>query len=120
MYEVEFYHDRNGKSDIVDYLDQLKVKGEKSKSDRINHDKILAYLQALKEYGTRIGQPAVKHIDGSLWELRPLANRIFFFYRKNNTFVMLHLYIKKSQKTPVGEINQARSKMKDYIERNGE
>lgn len=120
MYEVEFYRDKNGKSEIVEYLDKLKEKGETSKRDRVNRDKILAYIIALKQYGTRIGQPIVKHIDGSIWELRPLANRVFFFYWKDNRFVLLHHFIKKTQKTPPHEINQARKKMKDFIERNGE
>jgi len=120
MYEVEFYRDRNGKSEIVEYLDELKKKGETSKNERINRDKILAYMIALKQYGTRIGQPIVKHIDGSIWELRPLANRIFFFYWKENKFILLHHFIKKTRKTPPLEIEQARIKMKDFIERHGE
>ena len=28
MYEVEFYRNKNGKSEIVEYLDELKEKGE--------------------------------------------------------------------------------------------
>ena len=120
MYEVEFYRDQNGKSEIVEYLDELKEKGETSKSERVNRDKILAYIIALKQYGTRIGQPIVKHIDGSIWELRPHANRIFFFYWKDNKFVLLHHFIKKTRKTPQREIEQARTKMKDFIERHGE
>jgi phage-related protein len=84
MYEVKFYRDKNGKSEIVEYLDSLKEKGETSKTERVNRDKILAYIGALEKYGTRIGQPIVKHIDEGLWELRPLANRIFFFYWKDN------------------------------------
>lgn len=60
--------------------------------------KILAYLVALSQYGTRIGQPMVKHIEGDIWELRPLRNRIFFFYWKENKIILLHYYIKKSQK----------------------
>jgi phage-related protein len=119
MYEVEFYRDKNGKSEIVEYLDELKEKGETSKNERVNRDKILAYILVLKQYGTRVGQPIVKHIDGSLWELRPLANRIFFFYWKDNRFVLLHHFVKKSQKTPIREIEQARTKMKDFIERHG-
>ena len=119
MYEVEFYRDKNGNSEIVDYLDELKEKGETSKNERINRDKILAYMLALRQYGTRIGQPIVKHIDGSIWELRPLANRIFFFYWKDNKFVLLHHFIKKTQKTPPREIEAARAKMKDFIERQG-
>jgi len=120
MYEVEFYHDNKDKSEIIDYLDELRVKGETSKSERVNRDKILAYIVALKQYGTRIGQPVVKHIDGSIWELRPIANRIFFFYWRDNKFVLLHHFIKKTRKTPPREIEQARLKMKDYIERYGE
>ena len=120
MYEVKFYRDKSGKSEIVEYLDELKVKGETSKNERINRDKILAYIGALEQYGTRIGQPIVKHIDGSIWELRPLANRIFFFYWKDNKFVLLHHFIKKTQQTPLREIEAARVKLKDFIERHGE
>ena len=122
MYEVEFYYDKNGKSEIVEFLDALgeRADTDASKTDRINRNKILAYIITLKKYGTRIGQPTVKHIDGSIWELRPISNRILFFYWKDNKFVLLHHFIKKSKKTPPREIEQARSKMKDYIERNGE
>jgi len=120
MYEVEFYYDKNGKSEIVEYLDRLGERSETSKTDRINRNKILAYIISLQEYGTRIGQPTVKHIDGNLWELRPLDNRIFFFYWKDNKYVLLHHFIKKTNKTPPREIEQARSKMKDYLERYGE
>jgi phage-related protein len=117
---VEFYRNKSGKSDIVEYLDELKKKGETSKNERINRDKILAYIIALEQYGTRIGQPIVKHVDGSLWELRPLANRIFFFYWKDNKFVLLHHFIKKTRKTPPNEVDQARLKMKDFVERHGD
>ena len=120
MYEVEFYYDRNGNSEIVAYLDSLKEKSGTSKTDRINRDKILAYMIALGQHGTRIGQPTVKHIDGSMWELRPINNRIFFFYWKNNKFILLHHFVKKTRKTPPSEIEKARSKMKDFIERHGE
>jgi len=68
----------------------------------------------------RIGQPVVKHIDGSIWELRPINNRIFFFYWKDNKFVLLHHFIKKTNKTPQCEIDNARAKMKDFIEKQGE
>ena len=120
MYEVKFYRDKNGQSEIIEYLDALKEKSKASKHERVNRDKILAYIGALEKYGTRIGQPIVKHIDGSIWELRPLANRIFFFYWKDNKFVLLHHFIKKTKKTPSQEIEQARLKMRNYLERHGE
>jgi phage-related protein len=79
MYEVEFYRDKNGHSEILELLDDLRAKADASKTDRINWEKIVAYIVALSEYGTRIGAPTVKHIDGEIWELRPLRNRILFF-----------------------------------------
>jgi phage-related protein len=118
MYTVEFYRDRSGKSEIVELLDRLSAKAETSKTDRINKEKILSYIGALAKYGTRVGDPIVKHIEDDIWELRPLRNRIFFFYFGDNTFVLLHHYIKKTQKTPVREIVQAKVNLEDYIERN--
>jgi phage-related protein len=120
MYEIIFYHGKNDKSEIEEYLDELAEKAETSKTDRINRTKILAYLYALSQYGTRVGQPTVKHIEGSIWELRPLRNRIFFFYWKDNKFVLLHHFIKKTQKTPPKELEQARLKLKDFLERSDE
>lgn len=117
MYEVIFYKDKNGKEPIKDYIYELARKGLKSKNDRINAEKIIAYIKALETYGTRVGTPTVKHIDGSIWELRPLSNRIFFFYWKDDTFVLLHHFIKKSQKTPAKEIEQARRNLADFLER---
>lgn len=119
MYEIIFYHSRSGESEIEKYLDDLAARGETRKSDRVNRTKILSYIYALSQYGTRIGQPMVKHIEGSIWELRPLSNRIFFFYWRDNKFVLLHHFIKKSQKTPAREIEQARLKLKDFLERSG-
>ncbi len=118
MFDIIFYKDKNGKSEILDYLDELTEKSKTDKNARINREKILSYMAALSEYGTRIGKPIVKHIDGNLWELRPLANRIFFFYWKEDKFVLVHHYIKKSQKAPKKELDMARKKIKDYLERN--
>lgn len=98
MYKVEFYENVDGESDVRDYLMKLSEDAKTDKNARINKNKIFAYIRALEEYGTRIGQPIVKHIDGDLWELRPLSNRIFFFYWKDNKFILVHHYIKNHRK----------------------
>lgn len=119
MFQVVFYTSKDGKSDVLEYLDRLQEKGKTSKTDRVNRSKILAHIQALQENGTRIGSPFIKHIEENIWELRPLNNRIFFIFWKDNTFVLLHHYIKKSQKTPRKEIEQARLRQNDFIKREG-
>ena len=68
--------------------------------------------------GTRAGEPYVKKLEGNLCELRPLKNRIIFFYWKDNKFILLHHFMKKTQKTPKRELDTARSRLKDYKERN--
>ena len=52
-----------------------------------------------------------------IWELRPANDRIFFFYRKDETYLMLHHFIKKTQKTPTREIEQAKRNLADFLER---
>jgi phage-related protein len=118
MYEIIFYKDKHGNEPIKEYIYKLAQKGQTNKNDRIQAEKILAYIKALAEYGTRIGEPIVKHLEGSLWELRPLENRIFFFYWQDNTFVLLHHFIKKTQKTPPRELEQARRNLTEFLERN--
>lgn len=120
MYKIKFYYSKKGKSEIVEYLDELQLKAEKNKSARILRNKILSYIHSLEIYGTRIGEPILKHIEGDIWELRPLNNRIFFFYFKDDEFILLHYFIKKTQKTPKKEIEQAKTKMKDFILRSEE
>lgn len=117
MFEIIFYSKKNEESDIKNYLVEMIKKSETDKNARVNSAKILSYINSLAQYGTRVGQPVVKHLEGNLWELRPLKNRIIFFYWKDNKFVLLHHFIKKTQKTPAKELEQARLKLKDYLER---
>ena len=108
MYRIEFYEDKNGKSDVADFIRNLNAKAATSKESRINFNKIVAYLDMLEEMGTRIGEPVTKHLDGEIWELRPLRNRFLYAYYKDNRFVILHHFLKKTQKTPRREIEQAK------------
>ncbi|MBK5245396.1 MAG: type II toxin-antitoxin system RelE/ParE family toxin [Eubacteriaceae bacterium] len=117
MFKVIFYKDSKGNEPVREYLIKLKARSSTSKQDRIQFTKISAYIRSLQEYGTRIGNPTVKHIDGDIWELRPLSDRIFFFYWKDETFVLLHYFHKKTQKTPQKEIDKAKHNMSDFIER---
>jgi phage-related protein len=117
MFEVEFYEDRSGNEPIQYFIVDLQAKGKTSKNDRIRSEKILTYIRVLQEYGTRAGEPYVKHIEEDIWELRPLDDRIFFFYFRENTFILLHHFLKKTRRTPRREIEQAKINKADYLER---
>jgi phage-related protein len=115
MYEIYFYKDSRGNRPVWDYLEKLKA--ESNKDSRIKYNKNLEYLQALQKYGTMVGVPYVKHLDGDIWELRPLRDRILFAAWVDNSFVLLHVFMKETQKTPRREIEKAKRELKDIIER---
>jgi len=76
-------------------------------------------VKALAEHGTQIGEPYVKHIDGEIWELRPIRDRILFAAAVGRRFLLLHCFLKQTQKTPAMEIEQAKRELADFIERGG-
>ena len=115
MYSIEFYKDKDGNEPVKEYISSLASKNDKD--SRINLNKIRDYIKTLSEYGTRAGEPYVKHIEGEIWELRPLRNRILFFGYDGNKIILLSHFIKKTQKTPQREIDKAKRLMKDHKER---
>ena len=119
MYRIEFYEDEHGYSDVKLFINDLRDKSSTNKDARINFNKVVAYLDILEEMGTRVGETVTKHLNGKIWELRPLSNRILYAYYSNNTSVLLHHFVKKTNKTPKKEINKAIREFNDYKKRSG-
>ncbi|WP_279223368.1 type II toxin-antitoxin system RelE/ParE family toxin [Megamonas hypermegale] len=114
-YSIYFYKNKQGEEPVRKYLYELAK--NKDKDSRIKLNKIRDYVKILEIYGTRAGEPYIKHIDGDIWELRPLRDRIFFVAWVNNSFVLLHQFMKKTQKTPKREIKQAQKEYEDLKKR---
>jgi phage-related protein len=115
MFEIKFYKDRNGKEPIKEYIADLADR--KDKDSRIKYQKIRDYIKYLREQGTQAEEPYVKHLDGEIWELRPLRDRILFAAWDGKAFILLHRFMKQTQKTPQREIEQAKRNLADYRER---
>lgn len=115
MHSIYFYRDKQGKQPVVEYLDSLAAKSDKD--SRIKLKKIQDYMHILEQYGKLAGEPYIKHIDGDIWELRPLRDRIFFVGWHHDSFVLLHVFMKKTQKTPSREIEKAKRELFDLKER---
>jgi len=114
-YQVRFYEDERGKKPIADYIKELA--GKKDKDSRIKLNKIRDYIKVLRTEGTSAGKPYIKHLEGDIWELRPLRDRILFAAWDGKNFLLLHNFVKKTQKTPPGEIKKAKNKLADWKER---
>ena len=115
MYNVEFYETQDGKSQIWEFLEELRIKAATSKDARIQHKQASLYTELLQQNGTRLNENITKHLEDGIWELRPGNNRVFYFFFQDNTFVLLHQFRKKTQKTPKREIEKAKRERDDYL-----
>lgn len=115
MHPIFFYKNEKGQQPVLEYLRALSQKQDKD--SRIKLNKMRDYIKILSEYGTQAGEPYVKHLEGDLWELRPLRDRVFFVAWANNSYVLLHHFIKKTQKTPAREIEKANKELASLLER---
>lgn len=115
MYKIYFYKDKSGNEPVLEYLKELAEAGDKD--SRIKLNKIRDYVKALSTYGLQLREPYIKHLDGDIWELRPLRDRVLFVAWDNGGFVLLHQFMKKTQKTPAREIDKAKREFADLKER---
>ena len=115
MYKIEFYEKSNGESDVWDFLEELRKKAQTNKDARIQHKQVALYIQLLQDNGTNLSENIAKHLEDGIWELRPGVNRVLYFFFEKETFILLHHFRKKTQKTPRSEIEKAKSERKDYI-----
>ena len=111
--EVELYSTADGDEPVADFLNSLPSK---------HWAKAFHEIDLLAEFGNALKEPCVKHIKGDIWELRIRfssdISRIFYFTWQSDTIVLLHGFVKKTQKTPPREIETAQKRMDDFKHRN--
>lgn len=109
-YQILFYQSASGRDQLINLITAQKP-----------HVviKIRNGIRLLQEYGLKlINISWVKKLKGyqHIYELRIKADviiRIIFVIKKPNRFILLHLFIKKSNKTPLKEIKTAIKRAKD-------
>lgn len=105
---VLFFENENGNEPVREWLISLSLDDKRA----IGID-----IQTV-EFGWPVGMPLCKPMTNhkGLWEVRSrLSNKRIariFFCTHNSKMVLLHGFIKKSQKTPDHEINNAVKRMK--------
>ena len=110
--KIEFYATEDGREVVAEFLDSLPPK---------HQAKAFREIDLLEEFGNGLKEPYVKHIEGEVWELRIKfasdISRIFYFTWCADTIVLLHGFVKKTQKTPRAEIETASRRLNDYKRR---
>lgn len=109
-WKIIYYKTRHGTDPVHDFINSLD---EKVKS------KIIDIIDLLEEFGVRLGLPHAKKLTGTpLWELRIVGSgniRIFYVAIVNKTFLLLHGFQKKKQKTDRKEIKIAVNRLRERV-----
>jgi phage-related protein len=102
---VAFFRTETGREPVREWLKSLpreerKIIGEDIKT---------------VQFGWPLGMPLVRKLDAGLWEVRSrLAGRVarIFFAANAGRMILLHGFIKKSQKTPAGDLALAKNRLR--------
>jgi len=113
-WEIEFYRDKSGHEPVVKFLDGLPLK---------TRAKVVRMIDLLAEQGVLLKEPYTRQIKGKIRELRVRDHlghiRILYFTFTGRRFVLLHGFLKKTDKTPEREIDTAQKRMSDNMHRFG-
>ena len=114
--QVELYQKVNSEYPVLSFIQSLPPK---------HRAKVEREVNLLEEFGINLTYPHTLKIEGSaykdLWELRIKfgsdISRIFYFLHIEETFVLLNGFVKKTDKTPIRELEKAKNYMIDYLKR---
>ena len=112
MFTVELYELPNGKKPVAEFIKSLDTKMQVKAIDSIS---------ILEEYGTRLREPYSKALGNGIFELRIKfasdITRIFYFFYVENRIILTNGFVKKTQRTPPGELEKAMKYKDDYLRR---
>lgn len=79
--------------------------------------RMLKLLELIESHGANLGEPHTKSIGDGLFEIRAKAKegvgRSLFCYLDGTNIVVLHAFVKKTQKTPKKDLDLAFERMKE-------
>ncbi len=109
LLSVTFFKTQSGNEPVRDWLRGLET----------DYKKVIGEDIKLIQFRWPLGMPLVRKMEADLWEARsnlPQGNisRVFFTV-SGSQMILLHGFIKKSQKTPKKEIEQARRRKNEWF-----
>ena len=79
--------------------------------------RFLRYVERMERFGPDLGMPHTRAMGESLFELRLKGRggiaRVFYCTLGGRSIMMLHQYVKKSERTPTKELGIARRRMRE-------
>ena len=110
--EVIFYEKSDGTVPVKEFLASLDAK---------MRAKLARIIDRLKARGYELREPYSKPLGDGVFELRSQVAKdsacVLYFFVVNGRAVLTHGFIKKTQKTPQEEIDNAKHYRADYLSR---
>jgi phage-related protein len=106
---VVFFRTGSGSEPVREWLKSLSAP----------HKKMIGEDIKTVQYGWPLGMPLVEKIAPGLWETRsrvPDGIARTLFTVDGDLMILLHGFIKKTQKIPLKELNTARTRLRQYQE----
>jgi phage-related protein len=103
---VLFYRSANGSEPVRDWLFELPRSARKGIGEDIK----------TVQFGWPLGMPMVRKLEAALWEVRSrIPNGIarVLITVAGTRMILLHAFIKKTRKTPAGEFDIARRRLRE-------
>jgi len=110
MYQVIYYETADGEKPVKEFVNSL---------DPVTKAAFFHYAQMLADQGPNLPRPYADIVDGKIREIRPRQARVLYFFHHRTNIILVHGFLKKSQKVKQADIETANKRMKDWIERNG-
>lgn len=112
-WKIIYYTSPSGHNPVSEFFDTLEHNSQ---------SKILRILHNIREYGLDSVIPHIKKLSGtSFWEIRILGKdsiRVIYVVPAKFQVIVLHGFKKKTQKTPVKELEIASKRHIEYTLRN--
>ena len=104
--QVVYYVDAHGRSPIFDDIHALTLEEQQ---------KVFAYVSLLEERGQMLRRPIADYVGDKLYELRPKAYRVLYFFMLKDYVVIVHLFRKAADRLPEQEKRIALNRMQDFL-----
>ena len=112
MAQIYYYTSPSGENPFSKFLDSLLPKQQA---------KILRIFQYIRQYDLKVVSSHIKKLSGTpLWEIRILGKdniRVVYISWQKLNILILHGFIKKTNKTPKKELKIALKRLDDWYKR---
>ena len=115
VWHIEIFRTSQGRSPVAEFMDGLPA---------ALRAKLVRDIDLLEQFGLDLGGPYIKKIQGiseDIWELRTRRSsdliRTLFSVIGERRILLLHSFVKKTQRIPRREIRTAEQRLKLFRER---